>query len=84
MPIAGPAPLCAGKCHASVLVGRRLLLFGGSMASSNEVAWLDLEARRWGAPRRVAGTPPCDRMSATAVLLGDEVLVHGGYTFHFR
>lgn len=79
-----PAPLCAGKCHSAALVGRRLLLFGGSMAACNELAWLDLEEERWGAPARVLGRPPCDRMSATAVLLGDEVLVFGGYTFEYR
>lgn len=77
-------PLCAGKCHASALVGRRLLLFGGSMASCNELAWLDLEQERWGAPVRVLGPPPCERMSATAVLCGEEVVVFGGYTFNYR
>ena len=78
-----PGPRCAGKCHASALVGRRLLLFGGSMAACSQVAWLDLEELRWGAPARVAGQPPCDRMSASAVLArgGRELLVFGGYTF---
>ncbi|PRW57948.1 kelch repeat [Chlorella sorokiniana] len=79
-----PGPLCAGKCHASALVGRRLLLFGGSMASCNELAWLDLEREEWGAPLRVLGPPPCERMSATAVLCGEEVVVFGGYTFSYR
>ena len=79
-----PGPLCAGKCHASALVGRRLLLFGGSMASCNELAWLDLERVQWGAPTRVLGPPPCERMSATAVLCGEEVVVYGGYTFSYR
>lgn len=64
-----PGPLCAGKCHASALLGPRLLLYGGSMASCSQVAWLDLDAPRWGAPAAVAGEPPCDRMSATAVFL---------------
>lgn len=78
-------PLCSGKCHAAALVGRRLLLFGGSMGACNELAWLDLESLQWGAPLRVAGPPPCDRMSASAVLVGDsELLVFGGYTFPYR
>ena len=79
-----PGPPCAGTCHAAALVGRRLLLFGGSMAACNELGWLDLEARQWGSPLRVAGPPPCERMSATAVLCGDEVFVYGGYTFLYR
>lgn len=54
------------------------------MAACNHLAWLDVEAGRWGAPAAVRGAPPCDRMSATAVLLGDEVVVFGGYTFEFR
>jgi hypothetical protein len=130
--VAGTAPLCAGKCHASALVGRRLLLFAGSMHTCGEVAWLDLEQLSWGRcapsalrsqrrrhivlaagraaggracaverllsewgsgrvlswlpcgagtcrPRAVAGPPPCERMSATAVLGGGgDVLVFGG------
>lgn len=66
-------PLCAGKCHSACLVGRRLLLFGGSMAGSNGLAWLDLEELRWGSPAHVGGPPPCDRMSSVAVWLGEEV-----------
>lgn len=37
-------PLCSGKCHSSVLVGSRLCMFGGSMTTCNQLAWLDLEA----------------------------------------
>lgn len=48
MPVSGTAPLCAGKCHASVLVGRRLLFFAGSMYTCSELAWLDLEQLAWG------------------------------------
>lgn len=85
MPVSGSPPLCAGKCHASVLVGSRLLFFGGSMHTCNELAWLDLEARAWGRPQALLGAPPCERMSATAVLAGGgDVLVYGGYGFHSR
>lgn len=85
VPVSGSPPLCAGKCHASVLVGSRLLFFGGSMHTCNELAWLDLEARAWGRPQALLGAPPCERMSATAVLAGGgDVLVYGGYGFHSR
>lgn len=77
-------PLCAGKCHSSALLGSRLLLFAGSMPTCAELAFLDLETLRWGVPARILGPPPDDRMSATAVLAGEEVLVFGGYTFHAR
>lgn len=93
-----PGPMCAGKCHASALVGNRLLLYGGSMTACTQLAWLDLESLRWGAPAQIDGEPPCDRMSATAVFLpggssggggaashhrSPEVLVFGGYTFSY-
>ncbi|KAL4446842.1 hypothetical protein ABPG77_008086 [Micractinium sp. CCAP 211/92] len=79
-----PGPACAGKCHSACLVGSRLLLFGGSMPTCSEVAWLDLEARRWGAPAAVLGWEPAPRMSASAALAGEEVLVFGGFTFSAR
>ncbi|KAI3434757.1 hypothetical protein D9Q98_002817 [Chlorella vulgaris] len=83
--VSGAAPPCAGKCHTSVMVGSRLLLFGGSMHTCSELAWLDLEACAWGQPAVLAGNPPCDRMSATAVLAGSsEVLIYGGYSFNHR
>jgi hypothetical protein len=67
------------------MVGSRLLLFGGSMHTCSELAWLDLEACAWGQPAALAGNPPCDRMSATAVLAGSsEVLIYGGYSFNHR
>lgn len=79
-----PGPACAGKCHSACLVGSRLLLFGGSMPTCSELAWLDLEACRWGAPAPVLGREPAPRMSAAAVLAGEEVLVFGGFTFSAR
>ena len=83
MAVSGPAPHCAGKCHSSALVGARLLLFGGSMATSSELAWLDLDEREWGRPAAVLGPAPVPRMSATAVLVGAEVLVYGGYSLNY-
>ncbi|KAL4434043.1 hypothetical protein ABPG75_000484 [Micractinium tetrahymenae] len=79
-----PGPACAGKCHAACRVGSRLLLYGGSMPTCSELAWLDLEAGRWGAPAAVLGWEPAPRMSSAAVLAGEEVLVYGGFTFSAR
>ena len=76
-----PPPDCCGKCHCSVLVGSRLLLFGGSMPTCNALAWLDLDSEQWGEPSAVKGPPPSARMSCTATLVGvDTVQVLGGYS----
>lgn len=79
-----PGPACAGKCHSACLVGCRLLLFGGSMPTCSDLAWLDLEARRWGAPATVLGREPAPRMSGVVALAGEEVLLFGGFTFGAR
>lgn len=70
-----------GRCHASQLVGSKLVMFGGSLDMGNTVTWLDLDALTWGSPL-VLGTPPVKRMSAAMALSGTDLLVFGGWNYY--
>ncbi|CAH1263598.1 FBXO42 [Branchiostoma lanceolatum] len=67
--------------HSAVLLGERLVVFGGwdAPVCYNDVSILDLCLMDWSQPE-VTGTPPAPRSWHTAVPLnGNSFLVHGGY-----
>ncbi|KAG2444353.1 hypothetical protein HXX76_001109 [Chlamydomonas incerta] len=73
-----------GRCHASALLGSKLLLFGGSLELGNHITWLDVGASPapvWGHPAAVLGTPPGKRMSAVVALSRSDLLVFGGWIY---
>ncbi|PNW88074.1 hypothetical protein CHLRE_01g013050v5 [Chlamydomonas reinhardtii] len=73
-----------GRCHASVLLGSKLLMFGGSLELGNHITWLDVgacPAPVWGHPAAVLGAPPGKRMSAVAAISRTDLLVFGGWIY---
>ncbi|KAL0454637.1 UNVERIFIED_CONTAM: Rho GTPase-activating protein gacHH [Sesamum latifolium] len=69
----GPGPR---DSHSAVLVGHRMLVFGGTNGSKkvNDLHVLDLVSREWMRPE-CHGNPPSARESHTANVVGDEKLV---------
>ncbi|XP_075475274.1 uncharacterized protein LOC142506023 [Primulina tabacum] len=66
--------------HSAVLVGRKMIVFGGTNGSKkvNDLHILDLLSRVWTHPE-CRGNPPCARESHTANVVGDEkMIVFGG------
>lgn len=73
----GPGPR---DSHSSVLVGHRMVVFGGTNGSKkvNDLHILDLRTREWTQPE-VRGRPPSPRESHTATLIGnDRIVIFGG------
>ncbi len=64
-----------------MLVGSKLLMFGGSLDLSNDITTLDLATRTWGRPAAVLGSPPGKRMSAVVALSRTDFLVFGGWIY---
>eukprot|EP00873_Tetraselmis_striata_P019844 jgi/Tetstr1/440108/TSEL_028466.t1 len=75
---APPSPECTGRECGFVLVGSKLLLFGGSLDFHNKLSYIDLEERRWGAPRLLS-RPPSGRITGRMALVGDSVYMFGGW-----
>eukprot|EP00798_Chlamydomonas_sp_ICE-L_P026680 gene26680-4255_t len=77
-----------GRCHASTLVGSKLILFGGSLMLGNTVSYLDLDTLNlldldlgtlmWRKPI-VTGSPPARRMSPVIAMSGTDLIVYGGW-----
>lgn len=73
----GPGPR---DSHSAVLVGHKMLVFGGTNGSKkvNDLHILDLLSREWARPD-CRGSPPSARESHTANVVGDEkLIVFGG------
>lgn len=73
----GPGPR---DSHSAVLVGRRMIVFGGTNGSKkvNDLHVLDLVTNEWIQPE-CEGTPPSPRESHTATLVGDDkIVIFGG------
>lgn len=68
-----------GRCHASVLLGSKLVLFGGSLQTCCDLRYIDLAAQRMG-EMRLGGPLPLGRLSHTLVDLGnDSLALYGGW-----
>ncbi|KAJ6380391.1 hypothetical protein OIU76_016953 [Salix suchowensis] len=73
----GPGPR---DSHSAVLVGRQMIVFGGTNGSRkvNDLHVLDLGTKEWMSPE-CKGNPPSPRESHTATLIGDDkIMVFGG------
>jgi len=70
-----------GRCHSGALVGRKWVIFGGSLGMGNAVTWLDLDTLAWGGPS-IKGRAPLKRISAAIATvitpLGLQLVVYGG------
>jgi hypothetical protein len=77
-----PFPATLGRCHSAVLVGHKLLLFGGSAQTSNNVTALCLRTLTFSAPA-IGGVAdmPGRRFTHLAGLLGTQMLVAFGWSF---
>ncbi len=68
-----------GRCHAALLLGTKLVLFGGSLQLCNDLRYIDLATKRMG-EMRLGGPLPCGRLSHTLVNLGNDALaLYGGW-----
>lgn len=73
----GPGPR---DSHSAVLVGHRMIVFGGTNGSRkvNDLHVLDLRSKEW-TQLNFRGKPPCPRESHSATLIGnDKMVVFGG------
>lgn len=73
----GPGPR---DSHSAVLVGKRMIVFGGTNGSKkvNDLHILDLESKEWMQPD-CKGAAPSPRESHTATLVGkDKLVIFGG------
>ena len=70
---------CMGRCHASVLLGSKLVLFGGSLQTCCDLRFIDLSVKQMG-EMRLGGPLPIGRLSHTLVDLGNDCLaLYGGW-----
>jgi len=82
-------PSIAGKTpepragHSASLVGKHLVIFGGSTGRKwmNSVACMDTERWTWENKVTIAGQPPSARSYHTATAVGNKVVVFGGSSF---
>lgn len=73
----GPGPR---DSHSAVLVGCRMIVFGGTNGSKkvNDLHVLDLGTKEWIQPE-CKGSPPSPRESHTATIVGDDkIVIFGG------
>lgn len=73
----GPGPR---DSHSAVLVGHRMVIFGGTNGSRkvNDIHVLDVRSQEW-TQLECQGNPPSSRESHTATLVGgDKLVIFGG------
>jgi len=70
-----------GRRHASVLLGHRVLVIGGSNPHTNDIACFDLSTEQWTVPS-VIGMKPSPRVGLTAHYCNGLIYVFGGCTDH--
>ncbi|GAM24962.1 hypothetical protein SAMD00019534_081370 [Acytostelium subglobosum LB1] len=77
VPIKGPTPMLS---HASVIVGRNIVVFGGHNASDyiNSLQTFDLGRRKWE-DRQTSGTAPEPRGYHCCCFVNHRMFVIGGY-----
>lgn len=70
------------RAHTSTLVDRKIVLFGGGLATIyyDDVYVLDTETRRWIKPKLAPGPRPAPRRAHVAVYYHGKIWIFGGGT----
>ena len=78
-----PFPANLGRCHSAVLVGDKIVLFGGSAQTSSRVSVFNLRTLAFSSPAigLSAADGPCKRFTHLAALVGTQMLMGFGWTF---
>mmetsp|Transcript_30923 Transcript_30923/g.40838 ORF Transcript_30923/g.40838 Transcript_30923/m.40838 type:complete len:719 (-) Transcript_30923:201-2357(-) len=82
-------PSIAGKCpepragHTASLVGKYLVIFGGSTGRKwlNSVSCMDTERWTWDDKINIKGTPPRGRSYHSATVVGNKIVIYGGSNY---
>ena len=78
-----PFPANLGRCHTAVLVGDKIVMFGGSAQTSFRVSVFNLRTLEFSSPAigLSAADGPCKRFTHLAALVGTKMLMGFGWTF---
>ena len=78
-----PFPANLGRCHTAVLVGDKVVLFGGSAQTSSRVTVFNLRTLEFSSPAigLAAADGPCKRFTHLAALVGTQMLMGFGWAF---
>jgi len=81
-PEGGGAPTARYGHTANLVGGSKMYVFGGTngLAYYNDLYILDLENNAWN-KAETTGPAPCPREGHAAILVGTNLVVHGGFNF---
>ena len=82
-PEGGGAPSARFDHSANLVGGTKMIIFGGWNGNDffNDVYVLDLEIMAWSKPA-VSGPAPSPRKGHCSILIGTNLVVHGGFWFN--
>ena len=82
-PEGGGAPAARFDHTANLVGGTKMVIFGGWNGTDfyNDVYILDLQLMAWSKPE-CSGPAPCPRKGHCAILIGSNLVVHGGFWFN--
>ena len=82
-PEGGGAPTARFDHTANLVGGTKMFVFGGWNGNDfyNDVFILDLEIMAWSKPS-CTGPAPCPRKGHCSILIGTNLVVHGGFYFN--
>ncbi|KAJ3432199.1 hypothetical protein M0812_21130 [Anaeramoeba flamelloides] len=80
-PVIPEKPPTPRYSHTSVIYDNKLWIFGGynGQEQSNEIFYFDFETNTWTDPLEIYGIVPEERAGHTAAVVGNKMLVFGGY-----
>lgn len=76
--VAGFDRRCLGRNHRAVLVGHKIVFFGGGHQDTSSLLFLDTRTLAWSCPRVTLGRPPLHRSVHGLALVGRYLLVVAG------
>ena len=81
-PEGGGAPSARLDHSANLVGGTKMFVFGGWNGEKffNDVFILDLEIMAWTKPK-TSGPAPCPRKGHCSILIGTNLVIHGGFNF---
>ncbi|KAJ3451244.1 kelch domain-containing protein [Anaeramoeba flamelloides] len=80
-PVTTENPPTPRYSHTSVIYDNKMWIFGGynGQIQSNEIFYFNFETNEWCNPLKTYGQKPEERAGHTAVVVGDKMIVFGGY-----
>jgi len=81
-PEGGGAPSARFEHSSNLVGGTKMFVFGGWNGEDffNDVFVLDLEIMAWSKPT-CTGPAPCIRKGHCSILIGSNLVIHGGFTY---